>query len=318
MRLFMPRNLLPSSNTFRRCPLSLLVIVAALVPTAVSAHGGGGPGVVQFDPFIWLALILIGAAYFYGTGIIEQCDPEAVTAKQMWYFLGGLLVIFIALQSPIDTYADNAFWVHMIQHLLLILAVPPLLLLGTPAAFLRPLARKPALFAVARVLVNPGVAWLISTGAFLIWHIPALYNAAVLDARIHALEHLCFITTAILFWWPIYSPLPELPRLSRANKVGYLALSCQPNVILGAVLVFAPHAFYGVYAGALHLGNISPLVDQQAGGAIMWVPGNIIYLAIMSKLFFDWFNEKETASSEFGVRSSETPVPLSNSELPSG
>ena len=80
----------------------------------------------------------------------------------------------------------------------------------------------------------------------------------------------------------------------------YLALSCQPNVILGAVLVFAPHAFYGVYAGALRLGNISPLTDQQIGGAIMWVPGNMVYLAIMSKLFFDWFNEKD--DGQFGVR----------------
>ncbi len=286
--------LLPTHRS-RRLPLYLFVTIAALVPTAVSAHGGGGPGIVQFNPLIWLALILIGAAYFYGTGVIEQRDPEAVTPTHLWYFLGGLFVIFVALQSPIDTYADNAFWVHMIQHLLLILAAPPLLLLGTPAAFLRPLTTKPALFAVARVLVNPGVAWLVSTGAFLIWHIPSLYNAAVLDARIHTLEHLCFITTALLFWWPIFSPLPELPRLSRANQVGYLALSCQPNVILGAVLVFAPHAFYGVYAGALHLGNISPLVDQQAGGAIMWVPGNFVYLAIMSKLFYDWFSEKEAA-----------------------
>ncbi len=282
-------------HSFRRCPLFLLVSIAALVPTAVSAHGGGGPGIIQFDPFIWLALIVIGAAYFYGTGIIEQRDPEAVPTRQLWYFLGGLFVLFIALQSPIDTYADNAFWVHMIQHLLLILAAPPLLLLGTPAAFVRPLTKKPALFAVARVLVNPGVAWLVSTGVFLGWHIPAFYDAAVLDVKIHALEHLCFITTSLLFWWPIFSPLPELPRLSRANQVGYLALSCQPNVILGAVLVFAPHAFYGVYAGALRLGSISPLVDQQAGGAIMWVPGNIVYLAIMSKLFFDWFNEKEAA-----------------------
>ena len=242
----------------------LLVSIAALVPTAVSAHGGGGPGIVQFNPFIWLALILIGAAYFYGTGIIEQRDPEAVTPRQLWYFLGGLFVIFIALQSPIDTYADNAFWVHMIQHLLLILAAPPLLLLRH-ARCLRPPADQEArtLRHCARARQPRHRVAHLHRG-ILIWHIPSLYNAAVLDARIHALEHLCFLSTALLFWWPIFSPSPELPRLSRANQVGYLALSCQPNVVLGAVLVFAPHAFYGVYAGALHLGNISPLVDQQA------------------------------------------------------
>ncbi|MGI8854437.1 MAG: cytochrome c oxidase assembly protein, partial [Thermomicrobiales bacterium] len=271
----------------------------------------GGPLSFQFNPVIWLALILVGAAYFYATGIVEQRDPEAVTPRTLWFFLGGLFVIFIALQSPIDKYADNAFWVHMIQHLLLILAAPPLLLLGTPAAFIAPLGKRPALLSVARVLVHPGVAWLVSTGVFLVWHIPSLYNAAVIDVKVHALEHLSFLLTAILFWWPVFSPSLLLPRLSRANQVMYLALSCQPNVVLGAVLVFAPHAFYGVYAGALRLGSITPLADQQIGGAIMWVPGNMVYLAIMSKLFFDWFNEKDAGISEFEGRGSgvEDTVP---------
>jgi putative membrane protein len=288
---------LPPAHRHRRWPLFVLVQFAALLPVPVSAHGGGGGSILQFNPLVWLSLILLGAAYFYATGALEQRDPEAVSQRQMWFFIAGLLMLFVALQSPIDTYADNAFWVHMIQHLLLILAVPPLLLLGTPAALLRPITRNRAAFAVLRVLTHPGVAWLLSTSVFLLWHIPSLYNAAVLDAKVHALEHLAFLLTAILFWWPIYSPLPELPRLSRANQVMYLLLSCQPNVILGAVLVFG-HAYYGVYAGAIHLGNISPLADQQIGGAIMWVPGNLVYLAIVSKLFFDWFNERESAAIE--------------------
>src|SRR6266581_2593310 len=106
----MPPRLLSSTRPLRRWPLYLLVGVAALVPTSVSAHGGGGTSIFQFNPLIWLGLILVGAAYFYATGVIEQRDPEAVTPRQLWFFLAGLFVIFVALQSPIDIYADNAFW----------------------------------------------------------------------------------------------------------------------------------------------------------------------------------------------------------------
>src|SRR5258708_17072023 len=106
------------TRPLRRWPLLLLVALCALLPTTVSAHGGGGGALsFEFNPIIWLSLILVGAGYFYATGIIEQRDPEAVTPRELWFFLSGLFVIFIALQSPIDTFADNAFWAHMIQHL---------------------------------------------------------------------------------------------------------------------------------------------------------------------------------------------------------
>lgn len=304
----------PVSHPFVRSRRALYLLVGgvALVPQAVSAHTGGGTiGAWQFSPIIWLGLILIGAAYIYATGLIEQRDPTAVSSAQLRYFLAALIVAFVALQSPIDTYADNSFWVHMIQHLLLLLVVPPFLLLGTPAALLRPLIHKRGVLPMVRALTHPGVAWLISTFVFLLWHVPALYNAAVLDLRLHALEHLCFVATALLFWWPVYSPLPEeLPRLPRASQIGYLILSCQPNVVLGAVLVFSPHVLYGVYAGAKQLPGIAPLVDQQIGGAIMWVPGNLAYLGIISKLFYDWLNERsdEPAAERPTERAADVPT----------
>jgi len=282
-----------------RWPLYFVTALVGLLPGyTVSAHTTGGTFLLwQFDPAVWLGLILVGAAYIYATGVLEQRDPASITTTQTWCFLGGLIVAFLALQSPIDTFSDNSFWVHMIQHILLISVVPPLLLLGTPGALLRPALRIRGVRSVMRVLTNPGVAWLLATGTFLVWHIPTFYDAAVLDLRIHAVEHLCFLATALLFWWPVFSPVPdELPRLTRANQVLYLAVSCQPNVVLGAVLVFGPTAYYAVYAGANRLANISPLVDQQIGGSIMWVPGNLLYLAIISKLFFDWFNERETTT----------------------
>lgn len=287
----------PQSLLRSRQSLYVLVALVGLVPGyAVSAHTTGGTFLSwQFDPVVWLGLILVGAAYIYATGVLEQRDPTAVTMRQTWYFLGGLIIAFLALQSPLDTYSDNSFWVHMIQHILLISVVPPLLLIGTPAALLRPALHIRGVLPVMRVLTNPGAAWLIATAMFLGWHVPMLYDAAVLDLRIHAVEHLCFILTALLFWWPVFSPVPdELPRLTRANQVLYLAVSCQPNVVLGAVLVFGPTAYYAVYAGANRFASISPLVDQQIGGSIMWVPGNLLYLLVISRLFFEWFSERES------------------------
>ncbi len=279
--------------------LYALVALAAVVPArAVSAHGDNSSFLwVQFDPGIWLAVILAGAAYIYATGVIEQRDPTAVTTRQTWYFLGGLAILFFALQGPLDAFSDDAFWVHMIQHIVIVSIVPPLLLIGTPTALVEPLLRLPGVLPVMRLLTNAGVAWLLSTAVFFGWHIPALYNAAVLNDGLHSLEHVGFLFTAILFWWPVFGPAPDdLPRLTRANQVLYLAVSCQPNVVLGAVLVFGPQAYYAVYGGANRLmPNLSPLVDQQIGGSIMWVPGNLLYLGIISKLFFDWFTERDRA-----------------------
>ena len=293
---------MPLLRAVRRSPrhaLYALIALAALVPShGVSAHGEtGGFLWWQFDPAIWLAVILTGAGYIYATGVIEQRDPTAVTTRQTWYFLSGLAVLFFALQGPLDAFADDAFWVHMIQHIVLVSIVPPLLLIGTPTALIKPFLRVPGVLPVMRLLTNAGVAWLLSTAVFFGWHIPALYNAAVLNNSLHALEHLGFLATALLFWWPVFGPAPEdLPRLSRANQVLYLAVSCQPNVVLGAVLVFGPQAYYAVYSGANRLiQNLSPLVDQQIGGSIMWVPGNLLYLGIISKLFFDWFTERDRA-----------------------
>lgn len=302
MSLHRLRALNPAPRAPRlRWPLHALVaLVAVFLARPVAAHGENGNALFwQFDPAIWLGVILLGAAYIYTTGIIEQRDPDAVTTRQTWYFLGGLVLLFVTLQGPLDTFSDDAFWVHMIQHIVLVSIVPPLLLIGIPTALVKPLLRLPVVRAAMRVLTHAGFAWLLSTAVFFGWHIPALYNAAVLDNRVHALEHMGFLLTAILFWWPVFGPAPDvLPRLTRANQVLYLAVSCQPNVILGAVLVFGPQAYYAVYGGANRLmPDLSPLVDQQIGGSIMWVPGNLLYLVIISKLFFDWFTERERADN---------------------
>lgn len=300
----------------RRCDHFRATLLLAAVGGAVAyaqpvaAHGANDTFLLwQFNPFIWLGTIVAGGVYIYATGIIEMRDSTAVTMRQTWFFLGGLALAFFTLQGPLDTFSDDALWVHMIQHLVLVTLVPLLLLIGTPPALLEPLLRLPGVRPVLRLLTNAGFAWLVFTGVFLLWHIPGLYNASVLNEPIHAAQHLSFLGTAILFWWPVFGPvLRELPRLTRANQILYLAVSCQPNVVLGAVFVFASQPFYGVYAGANQLlPRVSPLVDQQLAGSIMWVPGNLLYLVIISKLFLDWFSERDKADRAAATLEWESP-----------
>ncbi len=187
-----PRS--PRSPARRRRPLYLLTALVGLVPGyTVSAHTTGGTFLLwQFDPAVWLGLILVGAAYIYATGVLEQRDPPSITTAQTWCFLGGLIVAFLALQSPIDTFSDNSFWVHMIQHILLISVVPPLLLLGTPGGLLRPALRIPGVRPVMRAADTPRCSVAARHRHLSCLAHPHLYDAAVLDLRIHAVEHLCF------------------------------------------------------------------------------------------------------------------------------
>src|SRR5207248_10011845 len=137
-------------------------------------------------------------------------------------FLTGVLVLLLALVSPIDTIGDGyLFSAHMFQHLLLVLAVPPLLLLGTPASFFREILSRPLLGRFERVLRQPALAWALGTGAVWVWHLPALYNAALADEGVHIIQHLSFLATATIFWWPVLAPLHD-HRMASLGGVGYL------------------------------------------------------------------------------------------------
>jgi cytochrome c oxidase assembly factor CtaG len=176
---------------------------------------------------------------------------------------------------------------------------PPLLLIGMPEWFIRPIIRNRVLFAILRFLTLPAVAFVIFNADFFLWHAPALYNATLENQNIHILEHLTFIIFGLLFWWPIFSPSKDLPRLSIGGQILYLFLSGMPVVLLGAGLTFAP-PLYAPYIAAPRVWGISAATDQQLGGLIMWVPGNIIFIIIMSALFLRWMQnkEKEQATQE--------------------
>jgi putative membrane protein len=182
-----------------------------------------------------------------------------------------------------------------VQHLVLTLLFPPLLLLGIPGWLLRPLVRRPGVRAVARALTRPWVAALLFSVSIAAWHVSPLYDLMMRNHEVHIATHLMFMVTATLMWWPVMSPLPELPPLSPGIGMLYLFLVGIPMQMVGALITFADEVLYPWYVTAPRTWGLSPLDDQQLGGLLMWVPGNLWMFAAIGVLFFRWSRESENA-----------------------
>lgn len=243
-----------------------------------------------------LALALLQGAYLLGVGPLRERYnlAEEVNPRQIATFTAGVLVIFFAVTSPIHILSEQfLFSMHMLQHLLLTLVAPPLLILGVPDWLIRPLLRPNWAFRIARYATHPIVALAASNFIFALWHIPALYNATLTHYAVHGAEHILMIGTALLMWWPLTSNLPELPRLSYPLQMGYLFILSIAQIIVFAIVTFAPEPIYDFYVHAPRIWNISPLVDQQIGGVIMKVGSGMLFLGLFIAIFFKWYNQEE-------------------------
>jgi putative membrane protein len=249
----------------------------------------------SLDPSL---LYVAMAAGLYALGSRGRYRPQPLQALA---FGASLLTIVIALDSPIDHYADQLFWVHMMQHILLLTVAPPLLLLGRPwprmwrALPLEPrtkVARTIALspwVAPVRALARPLPAWILFNATILGWHIPAAYDATLTSGAVHALEHAMFFFTGLLFWARVIDPGPLRPRLVWPARIAYTSGAMVVGWLLAITLVLEPHAIYGFYA-ALHTrpGGISALTDQQIAAGVMWVPGSLAYTITFIIGFYKW------------------------------
>ncbi len=255
----------------------------------------------DWEPSVLIGTAIVIGLYLYAIGpFAERHGFERVSRGKALAFLLGVDIIFLSLVSPLDKLGDTyLFSAHMVQHLLLTIVGPPLMVIGTPEWFLRPIVRNRALFTTARFLTYPAVAFVLFNADFFVWHAPALYDATLINSTLHVFEHLTFIATSVLFWWPLLSSSRDLPRLTLGGQVLYLFLGGMPSVLLGAGLTFAP-PLYASYIAAPRAWGISAATDQQLGGLIMWVPVNIGYIVVMSILFLRWMqrNEKEQAAKE--------------------
>jgi len=213
-----------------------------------------------------------------------------MTALHGLAFAGGVAALFVALASPIHELGERVLQVHMVQHLLLMMVAAPLLwlgrpfapmLLGLPRSLAHAAARtlsSPTVRRLGRALGHPVVAWFAFAAATWGWHMSAPYELALRSEAWHYLEHACFFTAALLFWWNVVGPWPSRPTWPRWSMIPYLALADIQNSALCALLTFSDRIWYPTYAALPRPFGFSPLEDQAAAGAIMWIPGSVAFL----------------------------------------
>ena len=235
-----------------------------------------------------VALLLAAYAWFLGP-LRRRLGAPPATAVQITAFVGSLSVLLVALNGPIHDLSEHyLFSAHMVQHLLLTLAFPPLMLIGTPGWVVESVTRPAAVRRVARLLTRPLVAFLVPNFVLGIWHFPGPYDAALERHWLHIVMHLSLMVVAGMLWWPVLSPTARFPRLHYSGQMLYLFALGLPMSLIGALITLAEEPIYRWYLNAPRIFALDPVQDQRLGGLIMWVPGMLVFWGAMTVVWFRW------------------------------
>lgn len=260
------------------------------LPLVPLLHVGANVSWTQFSvhPSTVIGLGALGALYAWRARARPPAAPP-LGRRRPALFAIALGLMFLSLNGWIHDLSDSyLFSAHMVQHLILAMVVAPLLLMGLPGWMLAPALRYRAVAAIGRFVGHHARAFAIFNVVLIAWHLPPLYNAAMDYHEVHIVQHLMFLTASVIMWWPVLSPLPELPRLPYPGQMLYLFLMTIPMSIVSVYIVYADSVLYPAYARAPRVWGISPLEDQLMGGLIMWIPGGLYFFAIISVIFYRW------------------------------
>jgi putative membrane protein len=280
--------------------VALLVLTLATAAPAAWAHAPqvgaeaaqGALWQCSLEPWVVSLLALSAALYALGVARLWRHAGRfrGIGARQAAAFTAGWIILVAALVSPLDAISGYLFSAHMVQHELLMVVVAPLMVLGRPLAawaWAFSPAQRQAIGRWLRVrwwasswalLTDSLVAWALHALALWLWHVPQFFEAALRNEGWHALQHACFLGTALLFWWAVLGR----DRRSRHNSgfaMAYLFTTMLHTSALGALLTLAPTPWYESYVATSTLLGIDPVQDQQLGGLVMWIPGGFAYVA---------------------------------------
>jgi putative membrane protein len=252
------------------------------------------------DPSLLLGLLTLVGAYTYGAVYLRRRGVwgRDITRRHVAFFAAGVSTLLVALVSPIDYVGENyLFSIHMLQHILLAMIAPPLMLLGVPGRMLRGLLDFLRVAGVVKFLTHPVLAFIVFNVTLIGWHVPALYEAALRDPLVHITEHAMFVGAGLLAWYPVIDPAGQHARFHPMAQIVYLFLYVIPGGVLGAAFAFADRPLYAAYANAPRVWNLTPLDDQALAGGIMWVPGWAIYFVALSIVFAVWMKREDQSTT---------------------
>jgi putative membrane protein len=297
------------------------VVGGLVLAGPLTAHGAGplGPPTPldfllgwSFDPLLQVPLLGTALAYAWAVRRVDAAHPNnPVPASRLVCFLAGITAIEIALQSGIERYDDTLFSVHMVQHATLTMIAAPLLALGAPITLLlrvvRPEVRRSLVLPILhsrllRAISFPVVSWLIFAGVMWGSHFSPLFEAALENDTIHNVEHLLFVGSALLFWWPVVGLDPSPWRMPHPVRALYAGLQMPQNTFLSLAIFSATAPLYEHYVALARTWGPDPLTDQQAAGAIMWVVGDLTFLFAILLVVRAWMRSEDRAAAAVDSR----------------
>lgn len=276
----------------------LALAVLLLAPARALAHGPAW----NTEPWIVVCIAAPALAYALGMArLIAASRNSTAAVSNATCFTAGMAALVAALMSPLDTLGSELFSAHMLQHELLMLAAAPLLVLGRPLAIwvwaVKPgirnkaarVVHSPSLARPWAALTQPLIAWTLHALVLWGWHLPVLFEAAGANEGLHALQHVSFLLSALLFWQIVL--VPRARKLAPVGVLLYLFTTMLHTGALGALLTFASSVWYSSYATSAPHWGLSGLEDQQLGGLIMWIPGGAVYLVIAVVIAARWLSD---------------------------
>lgn len=256
---------------------------------------------------VWMLPVSL-IIYARGFVRLHALLPRRYSWSRLACFSAGLTTLFVAIASPLDALGELLLWLHMTQHMLLMMVAPPLIWLGQPVVpVLRGLPRRWVKHGLGWILLwqigrrlgrgitHPAFCWTALGMAIIVWHVPRLYELGLHSEGWHNLQHACFFTAALLFWWPVVGVWPSEPVWPRWTMIPYLIGADVVNTALSAALSFSGHVLYPTYESVPRVTSLSPLDDQALAGVLMWIPGSIAFLLPAVLLTMRLFDVETTA-----------------------